>query len=192
MRKIIKRRKNKTILIYLSLLLIGFSACRSKNDRIGYNLMGDWNISSYQFSEIYNDGSVKVINDYKQAGTWHFEQGKIIDKSTDWIFQDGFILDYTYTFTATQPQEVETGTIFISDEGLRLIFIGYWCEHPEDKIIGCDMMYNIQSRSKNRIVIEQFRHKDFKPKIDLSTLVPAGDPNSEAIVYKTRMVLEKK
>ncbi len=174
----------KLIVAFIAVsILFTLGSCRKEGAKIGNRLEGEWNVKTYIVSEIYSDGTEKVTQEYSDAGNWSFE---LTDDDPDL----DYILQYEFDFTAGPTPASEKGTIFISEEGYRMIFIKYWCNRE----IGCDMMYNIKEWSRNRMVLEQFNPQNFKPQDpprNLRNLVPDQDPNSEAVVYKLKMVIER-
>lgn len=177
---------NRNIILgFLAVLfLIPITACNKKKQKAGRKIEGTWDITSYVRSEIYQDGTEKITKEDVNVGDFTFyltEKDRELD----------YILYYRFNYNASNPRQTDTGTIFISDEASRMNFIHFWCNRP----IGCDMMYNIKNLTKRRMVLEQYLPVEFKadpPELNKKNLVPGGSPDSEATVFKLRMVLEKK
>jgi hypothetical protein len=155
-------------IIYSTVLFLStflFHACEKDGDYVQHRLKGEWEILTYKRSEIYADGTEKVIKEEKNIGYWNFyESEREVERAKH-------ILQYDFEYNGTPASKITGGYAFMSEEGKRIIIPQANCEG-----IGCDVAYTIKSIHHKKAVLEMFS---------------PGDPN-EQIVYKLYIELLNK
>lgn len=124
------------ISLFISALLI-ISSCQ-KDERFEKSLTGTWQITKVENTKIYNDGTVEVIGEQEDAGSFYF----YYDQSNLTAF------DFTYYLNGQKNQ----GSLMyysIDDHAKRLIVFGGMC-------ISCDIAYTIEKSSGNKMEMSTY------------------------------------
>jgi len=129
----------KTLSLFAgSLVLILFLTGCQKDERFDKKLQGTWNISKLQNTKIFNDGTVEVLADTEDAGSFTF----YLDDSGLEVFD----FQYTYNGITKQGKLVYYKT---DDHAKRLVVYGGSC-------ISCDIAYTIEKDSRNKIEMSTY------------------------------------
>ena len=139
-------------IIYSTALLLStllFHGCEKDGDYVKNRLEGEWEILYYKSSEIYADGTEKIIKEEKNIGYWNFYE------SENEVERARHILQYDFEYMGTPATKITGGAAFMSDEGKRLIIPNVRCEG-----IGCDEAYTIKHIHHKKAVLEMFSPAD--------------------------------
>lgn len=126
-----------------------FHSCEKDGDYVKNRLEGEWEIITYKRSEIYADGTEKVIKEEKNIGYWKFYVSK------NEVERASHILQYDFEYNGTPASKITGGYVFMSDEGKRLIIPNAKCEG-----IGCDEAYTIKHIHNKKVVLEMYNPAD--------------------------------
>lgn len=121
-----------------SLIILVFLTSCQKDERFDKKLQGTWKISRLQNTKIFNDGTVEVLADTEDAGSFTF----YLDDSGLEVFD----FEYTYNGITEQGKLVYYK---IDDHAKRLVVFGGAC-------ISCDIAYTIEKDSRNKIEISTY------------------------------------
>lgn len=125
---------------YLLLLLpVLFLISCSKEDRYLNRLEGDWNVESLVRVEIQWDGTVKVLSDERDAGTFTMVTATFDDLTLD------NLLDLSYSYVENGQTFSGQEVVKVDEHAKRVIFLGGDC-------IQCDLAYTIDENKPNRQV----------------------------------------
>jgi hypothetical protein len=135
---------------YLLLLLpILFLVSCSKEDRYLNRLEGDWNIESLVRLEISWDGTIEVLSDERDAGTFSMVT------STFGNLELENLLDLTYTYVENGQTFSGQEVVKVDEGARRVIFLGGDC-------IQCDLAYTIDENKPNRQVWSTYSNDEAK------------------------------
>lgn len=123
------------ILIFCTLLVI--SSCQ-KDERFEKSLEGTWNITKVENIKIFNDGSVEVVGEQEDAGTFKFY----------YDYSNLSVFDFTYIINGN-TQHGELVYYGIDDHAKRIIIYGGMC-------VDCDIAYTIEKNSGNKLEMSTY------------------------------------
>lgn len=135
---------------YLLLLLpiLSLVSC-SKEDRYLNRLEGDWNIESLVRLEISWDGTIEVLSDEKDAGTFSMVTSTLGNLELE------NLLDLTYSYVENGQTFSGQEVVKVDEDARRVILLGGDC-------IQCDLAYTIDENKPNRQVWSTYSNDEAK------------------------------
>ena len=129
----------------VSLFVVFFFSCKTKEDRYLDRLEGTWTIDRLERRQINADGTVEVLTDERSVGTLTMVVATYGDLDLESL--KDFVFDYTEN---GQPVHVE-GTLKVDEQAKRVIVLGGTC-------IQCDLAYTVEVNQKGKQVWSTFSY----------------------------------
>lgn len=130
-------KSNLAALIIISGIFLFFSSCQ-KDERFEKSLEGIWKITKVENVKIFNDGTVEVVGEQKDAGTFKFY----------YDYSNLSVFDFTYLINGN-TQHGELVYYGIDDHAKRIIIYGGMC-------VDCDIAYTIEKSSGNKLEMSTY------------------------------------